>query len=339
MAQRSRFTPDLGLARSRPEPLNRPSILRSRVARIALVTRLTWPLVATATLALVTPEIAHAQSKKPPPPPPKDPKIAEAKKLFDEGSAAYSDGKYEDAVKAWEKSYELSQKPLIFESIASAYERMGDKKKAREYLAKWREAAPKDEQEQLDARIKNLDARIAAAEKEEAARKEAEEKRNAAGSSSNKAAEEEAKAQNAARSSRLKIAIGVGAAGVVAVGAGIVLDVLASGQRPNTNTDCSKVGDKTLCKESAKGGIESSSTLALAGDISWIAGAVIVAGGAALIITLPPAAKAPSAAPSEGGKDAPKTPEKGARREPSRWISVAPLLSPTSGGVGVTGRF
>lgn len=297
------------------------------------------PAFAASALATFAPAVAHAQPKKPPPPPAKDPKIAEAKKLFDEGSAAYSDGKYEDAVKAWEKSYELSQKPLIFESIASAYERMGDKKKAREYLAKWREAAPKDEQEQLDARIKNLDARIAAAEKEEAARKEAEEKAKASGSSANKAAEEEAKAKDAARSTRLKIAIGVGAAGVLAVGAGIVLDVIAAGQRPDPNTECLKTGDRTLCKESAKAGIESSSTLALAGDISWIAGAVIVAGGAALIITLPPAGKPPSAKGAEGDKDAPKTPGKEGRKAPSRWLSVAPIVSPTSGGVGVTGRF
>src|SRR4051794_299028 len=79
------------------------------------------------------PESALAQPGKKAPPA-KDPKLAEAKKLFDEGSEAYGNGRYEDAVKAWEKSYELSGKPLIFESIASAYERLGNKKKAREYL-------------------------------------------------------------------------------------------------------------------------------------------------------------------------------------------------------------
>ena len=292
-----------------------------------------------AALAAVSaaPVTAHAADpKKPAKDPPKDPKIAEAKKLFDEGSAAYSDGKYEDAVKAWEKSYELSQKPLIFESIASAYERMGDKKKAREYLAKWRDAAPKDEQDQLDARIKNLDARIAAQDKEEAARKEAEEKARREGKDpdADKAAREEAKARDAARSSRMKLAIGVGAAGVVAVGAGIVLDIVAAGQRPDSNTVCSNVGGKNLCQESAKGGIESSSTLALAGDITWIAGAVIAAGGVALLVTLPPGGK-----PPEAGKEAPKTPGKEGRRAPDRWVSVAPIVHPTGGGVGVTGRF
>src|ERR1700761_6593550 len=100
-----------------------------------------------------------------------DPKLAEAKHLFEEGAAAYAQGSYDAAIRAWELSYDLSQKPLIFESIANAWERLGDAKKAREALAKWRAHAPPEEQELLDARLRNLDARVA--RDEEAARKAA----------------------------------------------------------------------------------------------------------------------------------------------------------------------
>ncbi len=90
--------------------------------------------------ALVAAPVALAQPKKPPSK--VDPRLAEAKRLFEEGAAAYATGSYDQAIKSWEKSYEISQKPLIFESIANAWERLGDARKARENLARWRDSAP-----------------------------------------------------------------------------------------------------------------------------------------------------------------------------------------------------
>ena len=307
---------------------------RPLAAGLALALRFGVPVAGALAVSIGVSATATAQPKKPPPPP-KDPKIAEAKKLFEDGSQAYTDGRYEEAIKAWEQSYQLSGKPLIFESIANAYERQGDKKKAREYLAKWREAAPKEEHDQLDARIKNLDARIAAADAAEAARKEEEAKKKADKAAQDKAAQGDSKEKEQARASRMKLAIGVGAAGVAAVAAGVVLDVVAAGQRPDPNTACASGSGKTLCRESAKGDIESSSTLALAGDITWIAGAVIAATGVVLFVTLPSSG---AAAGKEGSKDAPKTPEKQSRTAP-RWVSVAPLVGAGSAGVGVSGAF
>jgi hypothetical protein len=262
----------------------------------------------------------------------KDPKIAEAKKLFDQAWEAYGQGRYEDAIRDWEKSYELSGKALIFESIANAYERLGDKKKTREYLAKWRAEAPPTEHEQLDARIKALDTRIAAAEAEEKARKEEEAKRKV---DEGGAAKAEREAKERARSTRLTLAIAAGGAGVLAVGAGIALGAVGAGQRPDPEEACTSSGDRTLCKTSAKDALESSSTLALIGDITWITGAVLVAAGGALLFTLP---DAPAKASDGGGKETPAAPAKQGSA-PRRWISVAPVVGPTSGGVGVSGRF
>lgn len=293
-----------------------------RVASLLRLAVLAGPAFAVALAG--APAEALAQAKKPP----KDPKTAEAKRLFDDGSDAYADGRYEDAVKAWEKSYELSGKPLIFESIGNAYERLGDKKKAREYLARWRAEAPPAEHEQLDARIKNLDARIAAAEAAEAERKAQEEKKKAGNEAAEKAKKEDAKALEEARSTRLVAGIAVGGAGVLAVGAGIVVGAVGAGQRPDPNTACAESGGRTLCKASERGAIEGSSTLALAGDITWIAGAVLAAAGGVLILTMPDAAP-----PAAAGKEA-------RRPSPSpRWISVTPVVAATGGGLGVSGRF
>lgn len=92
---------------------------------------------------------------------PSDDTRAQAKKHFDEGAALYTQGSYKEAIKAWEKAYELSEEPLIFENMANAYERLGELKKAREHLALWREAAPAAEHPLLDKRLANLDDRIA----------------------------------------------------------------------------------------------------------------------------------------------------------------------------------
>lgn len=292
-----------------------------RVASLLRIAVLAAPSFAVALAG--APTAALAQAKKP-----KDPKTAEAKRLFDEGASAYADGRYEDAVKAWEKSYELSGKPLIFESIGNAYERLGDKKKAREYLARWRAEAPPSEHEQLDARIKNLDARIAAAEAAEAERKAQQEKKKADDDAAEKAKKEEAKAREEARSTRLVAGIAVGGAGVLAVGAGIIMGAVGAGQRPDPNAACAGAGDRTLCKASARDAIEGSSTLALAGDITWIAGAVLAATGGVLILTMPSAAP-PAAAGKETGRKAPLP----------RWISVTPVVAASGGGVGVTGQF
>lgn len=275
------------------------------------------------------PEIAHAQAGKKAPPG-KDPKLAEAKRLFDEGSEAYGNGRYEDAVKAWEKSYELSGKPLIFESIASAYERLGNKKKAREYLAKWRDEAPKAERDQLDARLKNLDARIAAEDAAEAARKAEEDKRKAEKDAADQKAKDAEKAKGESRGGNLKIALAVGGVGVLAAGVGIALDAVAAGQRPDAKTVCGTASGKTLCKESAKGSIESSSTLAVVGDVSWIAGAALVATGVTLFFVLP----SPAGPAKSGASEPPKQ-----ARPPERWISVGPWVGGERGGAVVRGSF
>lgn len=283
---------------------------------IALALKLAL-LCAPAGLVAGSPATASAQASKKGAP--KDPKLTEAKKLFDQAWEAYSQGRYEDAIRDWQKSYELSGKALIFESIATAYEKLGDKKKTREYFAKWRAEAPPTEHERLDARIKLLDQRIATEEAEQKARKEEEEKQRA---NNEGAAKAEREAQERARSTRLTLALIAGGAGVAAVGAGVALGVVGAGQRPNAEA-CAKAGEKTLCKASAKDALEGSSTLVLVGDITWITGAVLIAAGGALLFTLP---------------DAPSKPKTQGAPAP-RWIAVTPGVGPSFGGLAIRGQF
>ncbi len=223
---------------------------------------------------------ALAQSKRPPVAKP-DAKNNEAKKLFDDGAAAYTQGNYEAAIDAWTTAYEISKKPLIFESIANAYERLGEAKKAREYLSKWRDVAPKDEQDLLDARIKNLDARVVRDDEIEAARKTEAEKAKR-GDDEREHQRKSSGGGGGSTSVPGVVLLGVGGA---AVAVGVTLDIIAGIRRPATDTACAVVDGATICKASSRDAITSSNTLALAGDILWIAGAAAVAGGAVLVIT------------------------------------------------------
>ena len=105
----------------------------------------------------------------------KDPKYLEAKRLFEKGEELYDKGDYEKAIESWELSYDLSEADLILESVANAYERLGQVEKARDYLGRWRAVAPENEQASLDARLAKLDERIAKSKAAQQA-KEAKEK-------------------------------------------------------------------------------------------------------------------------------------------------------------------
>jgi tetratricopeptide (TPR) repeat protein len=258
---------------------------------------------AAALLASAAPFEALAQPKKAPPPGKVDPRTAEAKKLFDDGAAAYAKGSYDEAIHAWEKAFELSQKPLIYESIANAWERLGDARKARDNLAKWRDSAPPEERDLLDARIKNLEARVQ--REDEAARKALEDK----------AAAERARVEAETNKARpwLPGAVLLGSGGALVI-AGVVLDVVAAGKRPPKDS-CKTANGQTFCLASAQDAIASSNKLALAGDVVWIAGAAAAAAGAVLIIVRRPPPQKDAAAPA------------------AAWVA------PTAGGLVLSGRF
>lgn len=203
-----------------------------------------------------------------------DPRLAEAKRIFDDGAAAYGAGNYEEAIRLFEQSYAISQKPLIFESLANAWERLGNARKARDNLARWREAAPPEERDLLDARIRNLDARLARED----------------------AAAQAATAAQAAREDKLRAAAVqpvdarpwlpgaiVGGAGVVAIVAGVAVDAVAAKDRPASSA-CKTTGMGTFCMSSASGAIATSNRMAIAGDVTWIVGAAAVATGAVLVV-------------------------------------------------------
>lgn len=273
-------------------------------------------LVGLSLLTTTVPSVAQTKGKPSPtatnkkkPLNKKDPKYIEAKRLFEQGEEHFAKGNYTQAIEAWEMSYDLTNADLILDSIASAYERLGEVEKAREYLARWREAAPEAEHADLDSRLANLDQRIAAKKAEREA-KEAKEK-------ADKEAREKREAEERAKQGKLFIpgVIIAGVGGAAAIGGG-VLDIVAYRSRPDESVVCASSPDgRLLCRESSRVAIERSNTLALVGDIMLFGGAAIAAAGVVLVVVK-----------SGGKKDERKT-------------AAAPWFLPGGGGLLVGGKF
>jgi hypothetical protein len=269
------------------------------------------PLAFAAFATLAVPRPVLAQGKKAPATAPKDPKLADAKKLFDDGALAYGRGDYEQAIKLWDQSYALSQQPLILYNLANAWEKLGDFKKTRENLGKWRDAAPPEEREMLDLRLKNLDARIE--REEEAARKAAAEKA---------ALEAQRRVPVPVPPDRSwvpgAVVAGVGAAAVIA---GVAVDLVANGKRPSPSLCMKASNGQTLCQTAAEGPISTSNRMAIAGDVTWIVGAAAVATGVVLILVRK------------------KPPRDMAAPPPAAALWVAPLVSVGGSGAILGGSF
>jgi hypothetical protein len=167
---------------------------------------------------------------------------------------------------------------MILDDLANAWEKLGNFRKTRDNLAKWRESAPPDERPTLDMRIQNLDARIA--REDEAARKAAEEK-------AAREARERAVVTPTQDRSWLPGVI-VGSIGAAAVIAGVSVDIVANGKRPPSALCMKSPTGQTLCQTSAEGPITTSNRMAIAGDVTWILGTVAVAAGVALVFVRRP---------------------------------------------------
>jgi tetratricopeptide (TPR) repeat protein len=225
----------------------------------------------------------------------------EAKRLFNQGHLAYRRGDYEESILKWQESFALSKEPLINMSMANAYERLGKLNAALKHLQAWRAKSPRREHKELDSRIESLQSRVARQDSEENKKKEADEKRGREEEAQRKKLEAQNKrdagggggggADDTTEPDEGPAAVdivgfslvGLGGAAVIA---GVVMDIIAHTSRPDEAAACTDTNETLLCRESSRSDIENSNTLAIAGDITWIAGAAIAASGIGVVLFL-----------------------------------------------------
>ena len=257
----------------------------------------------------------------------------QAKRLFDFGAAEYTQGNYEAAIDDWQKSYDLSREPLIYENLGNAYERLGKNKQARDALSKWRDVAPAAERGILDRRIQNLDKRIAREDADEAERQ----KRDA--DMKKKLGDQSPAAYDTGPDFSIPGVILVSAGGASVI-IGVILDGVAAAKRPDADVVCKKSGTSSLCLASAKDDIATSSRLAGVGDAMWIIGGAAAATGVVLILTYPPAPPPRAPAPQPDSRPttapAPAKPHARAPNTPER-VMLTPWGGPHGGGLVLQG--
>ncbi|MFO0617680.1 MAG: hypothetical protein U0414_34115 [Polyangiaceae bacterium] len=221
-------------------------------------------------------------------------KRKKAKEEFEKGAAAYTRGDYETAVECWNKSYDLSQEPVIQQQLALAYGHLGRSKEERAALIKYRESARPEERPVLDQQIANLDARIKKQEEEEKARQEQE-------AALKKQLEDEKGKPKGGKSGASVPGIVITSVGVAAVIAGVAVDAAAAAQRPDEASVCKANGAGQVCLGSAKEDIDASNRMAIAGDVTWISGLAIAGAGAIILIVDRP--KSAASTKKTGGVD------------------------------------
>lgn len=87
----------------------------------------------------------------------------DARVLFERGEEAYAEGRYEEAIRAWQAAFELEPRPRLLFNVARAQELLGDLEAALENLERFLELAPETEpfREGAVRRVASLRERIA----------------------------------------------------------------------------------------------------------------------------------------------------------------------------------
>jgi len=200
----------------------------------------------------------------------------QARDLYRQGDRAYREGRYEEAVEAFQQAYELSGRPQLLYNMANAYERLNRLTDAVAALEQYAPEAPEGDRTVIQSRITQLEARIAT------------ERDAAEHASAEHDAHQDASPPSSGTSSQRghdltgpAVLMSIGGAAIVA---SIVMGVLALSDSNAARSACMVVGGRTICPESAHGNSDAARNLALATDISWGVGATAAAIGLVWLI-------------------------------------------------------
>ncbi|MCB9687515.1 MAG: hypothetical protein H6738_04410 [Alphaproteobacteria bacterium] len=86
--------------------------------------------------------------------------LERAMQLYKNGAALYDEGLYDQAIEAFQASYDLSHNPKLLFNIANAQERNGDLQASYDTLNRYRVYADETEKDTLERRLRSLERRI-----------------------------------------------------------------------------------------------------------------------------------------------------------------------------------
>jgi len=86
-----------------------------------------------------------------------------AREFFISGQALYQEGRYRDALVAFETAYRKSSRPAILRSIAYCHEKLGELDSALAVLRRYRGLAPEEKLPAIDRAIRRIESQLVAA--------------------------------------------------------------------------------------------------------------------------------------------------------------------------------
>lgn len=204
---------------------------------------------------------------------------ARAKELFDNGSILYDEGRYEEAVSAFEAAYALSKKPLLLYNMASALERMGRWDEALEALNGYRAFATADERDTIERRIRSIEERIEE-RLAEAPEPVAEPEPVVPEPEPEPAPEPVAAIPESTEARGKPVAVALIGSGSVGLVVGAVFGGMATQARGQWRSLCVD----GLCPSEAEPFIRRDNTRSLVADVGWVAGVGLLGGGVAVAL-------------------------------------------------------
>lgn len=206
-----------------------------------------------------------------------DPRISNARTIFEQAEADYSAGRFLDAATGYERSYALlveagrETAPLVLFNIASSYDRAGRRAEARAAYQRFIDEA-RPGLEGVGDRIEQARARVVVLGPEPATPPDG---------PTTDGRVEPPPASGGGISPVGPILLAAGGALVVA---GLVVGGVALGRDGDLGTACPS---RQACPAELRSDYDEVRTLALAGDVLWIGGAVVAATGLVLTFVLP----------------------------------------------------
>lgn len=204
-------------------------------------------------------------------------KDGRGRELYENGALLYEEGRYEDAIVAWEAAYALTQRPGFLFNIANAYERLADYDQAIDVLGRYRALARADERETLDRRIRNLEERLA----EQSARAPVGAQVPVPAPSDSPTRSTAERTGNARPVIGLSL-VGVGAASLL-TGTGFGLGARSAGNQAESGCVATDAG--LLCPDASGRALATNRRSALIADIGFGVGAAAATTGLVVLVT------------------------------------------------------
>ena len=182
-----------------------------------------------------------------------------ARQLFQAGDEHYANGRYEDALAAFEEAYSLSARPLLLFNMANAQERAGLYDDAIDSLERYLPDADEDESSRIETRLESLRARAARVRDLTTNPETA-----------------EATSDEPGLSPLGPILLGVGGAALVG---GLVLALRAKSARSDLDGLCAESGEQRFCQVEAESAQTRDRRSSIGADVLFVAGAAAVGVG------------------------------------------------------------